>query len=132
MLKKTNELDINYFIKLAENEVGKTYDLEFQSFRLEKAGKFTILSFEENEPQFKFKYWKHKDDDTPDGADLGYYRVRLYGTKFYNGKEIRVRVSAYVQNEQRGINDMLFINNYNEDTGKCLKAYKFPIINRRQ
>ena len=126
---KTNELDINYFVQLAKEKVGYIGDLEFQSFKNEKAGKFEILNFEKVEdPTFTFSYWRFKEADTPNGAILGTYTIKLTDTKFYNGKTFEFEVHAYVQNEN-GLIDMLFINNVNLETGKQLKAYKFPLLN---
>ena len=135
---KTNELDINYFVELAKSHVGEIHDLEFQthSKRGEAAGKYEILSFTEENPHFTMHYFRNKGDDTPDGADLGYYTIRITESKFYNGKVIRVPVQAYVQAKDRinladgeyHITKALFINNVNLDTGKSLKAYEFGII----
>lgn len=131
-MKKTNELDINYYVELAKREVGSVHDLEFQSMSKygEKAGTFEILEFEEVEPKFTYSYWKNKENDTPDGAIIGYFKIKLSDTKFYNGKTFRFEVKAYVQSSDTGeVNDRLFISNKNADTGKWLKAYDFPILN---
>lgn len=125
---KTNELDINYFVALAESHVGEVHDLDYQSFRTEPAGKYEILSFTPINPEFTFTPW-HEDDE-PTGAKLGYYLVKFSGTKFYNGKSIRVPVSAYVQEDDK-ITKALFINNVNLDTGKTLRAYEFSILDFR-
>lgn len=127
-MKKTEELDINYYVELAKREIGKTHDVKYESDYRKKAGEFTVLSFEEENPAFTYNWIQHKEDDTPDGAELGYYRVRINNTKFYNGKEIRVRVKAYVQ-DYKGLNDHLFISTKDENTGKWLRAYTFPILN---
>lgn len=131
-LKKTNELNINDFIKLAEDNVGLIGDLEFetQSRQGEIAGTFEILGFEKSEnPKFTYTVHWLEDDETPNGADLGVYTIKLTNTKFYNGKTFRFKVTAYVQDEDRGTNEMLHISTLNEDTGKYLKAYCFPILN---
>ena len=128
---KTNELDINYFVELAKNHVGEIHDLEYQSFRAERAGKYEILEFTPDNPHFKYSYWRYLEEDTPNDADLGYYLVKITESKFYNGKTIRVPVSAYVQSDDK-ITKALFINNVNLDTGKTLKAYKFGILDFRK
>ena len=61
--------------------------------------------------------------------DLEYQSFRA--EQFYNGKTIRVPVSAYVQSDDK-ITKALFINNVNLDTGKTLKAYKFGILDFRK
>ena len=96
----------------------------------EIAGKFEIIDFVEDNAHFDYGFWKHEENETPDTAKLGYYVVKITETKFYNGKTIRVPVSAYVQDE-KGITKALFINNVNLDTGKALKAYEFGIIDFR-
>lgn len=126
---KTNELDINYFVKLAEAKEGFIGDLEFQSNRADAAGKFEIIKFEKlEEPKFRYSFWRYAEEDTPNRADVGIYTVKLSGTKFYNGRVLKFKVSAYVQDED-GVNDRLYISNTNEATGKTLRAYQFPILN---
>lgn len=127
---KTNELDINYFVALAESHVGEVHDLDYQSFRTEPAGKYEILGFTPVNPEFTYNHWWNRENDEPDGAKLGYYLVKFSGTKFYNGKSIRVPVSAYVQEDDK-ITKALFINNVNLDTGKTLRAYEFSILDFR-
>lgn len=133
----TPELNINEFIKYAESHVGEVHELEYQTFskRDQYAGKYEIISFEpSDDPHFTFNYWKYKEDDTPSGAELGYYYIRIFDSKFYNGKTIKAKVTAYVQTEERMNTGnwfktkALFINNANEETGKRLKAYAFGII----
>ena len=128
---KINELDINYFVKLAESHVGEIHDLEFQSFRTDYAGKYEIIEFTPENPHFDYHFWRNREDETPDTAVLGYYLVKITESKFYNGKTIRVPVSAYVQDDDK-ITKALFISNLNLDTGKCLKAYKFGILDFRK
>jgi hypothetical protein len=132
MMKKATELDINYYVKLAKDKVGHIGNLTFETFSRqgEIAGKFEILDFEASEPpHFTFNYWMHERDNTPDGAVLGTYTIKLTETKFYNGKTIKVEVRAYVQDGDGKQNDHLFISTYNLLTGKRLKAYHFPILN---
>lgn len=126
---KINELDINYFVKLAESHVGEIHELKYQSDSKygEIAGKVEILEFTPDNPHFDYNFWRHEEDQTPDTAKLGYYLVKITESKFYNGKTIRVPVSAYVQDE-KGITKALYINNVNSDTGKQLRAYKFGIL----
>lgn len=129
---KINELDINYFVKLAESHVGEIHDLGYEtdSKRGEIAGKFEILEFTPDNPHFGYSFWRYKKDQTPNNAELGYYLVKITESKFYNGKTIRVPVSAYVQ-EEKGITKALFIDTLNLDTGKRLRAYSFEIIDFR-
>lgn len=131
-MKHISELDINYFVELARSHVGEIHDLEFQSMNKcgEIAGKYEIVDFEENNPRFEYEFWKNEENETPDTAKLGYYLVKITETKFYNGKTIRVPVSAYVQ-DKKGITKALYIYNINADTGKALKAYEFGIIDFR-
>ncbi len=124
---KTNELDINYFVALAESHVGEVHKLVFQNFRPDPAGKYEILDFTPDNPHFTYDHWRSLENDTPDGAKLGYYLVKFSKTKFYNGKSIRVPVSAYVQVNNK-ITKALFIDNVNLDTGKTLRAYDFSIL----
>ena len=127
---KTNQLDINYFVALAESHVGEVHDLDYQSSRSDYAGKYEILDFTPDNPHFTYDHWTNRENDTPDGAKLGYYLVKFSETKFYNGKSIRVPVSAYVQEDDK-ITKALFINNVNLDTGKTLRAYEFSILDFR-
>lgn len=129
---KINELDINYFVALAKSHIGEIHDVEFQSMSRcgEIAGKFEIIDFVEDNAHFGYEFWKNEENETPDTAELGYYVVKITETKFYNGKTIRVPVSAYVQDET-GITKALYIGNINLDTGKALKAYEFGIIDFR-
>lgn len=128
-MMKTNELNINDYIKLAEEKIGYVGELRFQSKNNEYAGKFEILGFEPNEnPQFTYSHWSYEEDDTPDGARLGYFTIKLTDTKFYNNKIMKFKVNAYVQSRE-GRDNRLFISTKNEVTGKYLKAYEFPILN---
>lgn len=130
---KINELDINYFVKLAESHVGEIHDLKYQSDSKygEIAGKFEILEFVPDNPRFDYSHWTTRENETPDHAELGYYLVKITESKFYNGKTIRVPVSAYVQEHDK-ITKALFINNVNLDTGKGLRAYSFGILDFRK
>ena len=132
-MKKTNELNINEYVMLAQEKVGYIGEIEFQSpasyRKCENPGQFEILAFEQHEnPHFEYKFWKHEKDDTPDGAVVGYYFIKFIDTKFYNNKVMKFKVSAYVQDD-KGTNSRLYIWNNNEETGKWLKAYQFPILN---
>ena len=127
-MKKTNELNINHYVELAKSKVGLVGDLEFQSRRDGFAGHYEILEFEEHEePHFNFSVWWLEEDDTPNGAKVGYYIIKLTDTKFYNNKTIKCEVHAYVQDDE-GLREDLYISTKNEYTGKYLKAYTFPII----
>jgi hypothetical protein len=128
---KINELDINYFVKLAESHVGEIHNLKFQSYRADYAGKYEILEFVPDNPHFDYNYWMSREDETPDTAKLGYYLVKITESKFYNGKTIRVPVSAYVQEDDK-ITNALYIGHVNLDTGKSLKAYQFGILDFRK
>ena len=58
-MKKSTELDINYYVNLAAEKVGYIGDLEFKTFskRSEKAGTFEILEFTPYEnPNFYADY----------------------------------------------------------------------------
>ena len=131
---KAEELDINYFVDLAASHVGEVHTVGFQTMAKygEEAGKFEILEYIEEDPHFTFRYWLNRDNNTPDGAKLGYYRVKLTGTKFYNGKIFRVPVSASVQGSKKEdegkILKEIFVESKNADTGKWLKAYEFGFI----
>lgn len=130
-MKKISELNINEYIMLAEEKVGFIGNMEYASTNKygEYAGQFEILAFEHAaEPHFTYSFWKYEEEETPNGAVLGYFFIRLFDTKFYNNKTIKAEVHAYVQNEE-GANSRLFISTKNEDTGKYLKAYQFPILN---
>ena len=124
-----DELDINYFVGLAESHVGEIHDLKFQSGSKygQVAGKFEILAFTADDPCFTYDYWMNEENRTPDGAHLGYYTVKITESKFYNGKTVRVRVSAYVQ-EKGKITKALYVDNLNYDTKKSLRAYRFGIL----
>lgn len=124
---KTNELDINYFVELAKSHVGEIGEVESQGNTIRQYGHFQIIDFKPENPHFTHTYWIHEEDDTPDGADLGEYTIKCLDTKFYKGKEIRVRVSAYVQ-EDKGVTKALYVDNINRETGKTLRAYSFGII----
>ena len=129
-MKTTSELDINYYVNLASEKVGYVGNLRFQTTKnyLEKAGTFEILDFTPYEkPSFYFCSNCYRENDTPTGADLGVYRIRITDSKFYNGKTIRFKVVADVQSK-KGMSDDLFIIEINEDTGKRLKAYTFPVL----
>lgn len=128
------DLDINYFMELAKNHVGEVHNLEFQTFskRDQYAGKYEILDFiPAEEPKFDYSHWSYEEDQTPNEADLGYYMIKISDSKFYNGKTIKVHVTAYVQDD-KGITKALYIWNVDENTGKRLKAYEFGIIDYRQ
>lgn len=130
-MKKTSELNINEYIMLAEEKVGFVGNMEYASTNKygEYAGLFEILAFEQAaEPHFKYSFWKYEKEDTPDGAVLGYFFIRLFNTKFYNNRVVKVEVRAYVQDKE-GTNSRLFVSTKDEDTGKNLKAYQFPILN---
>lgn len=51
MYKEESELDLRHYLDLAKAQVGQTHFLHFQSYGKwrEKAGKFTILAFEEDD-----------------------------------------------------------------------------------
>lgn len=132
-----DELDINEYVGFAASHVGETRELEFQTFskRGEAAGKYEILDFEKDEnPRFTYHYWRHEENRTPDSAVLGWYKIRLTETKYYNGKTFWFPVTAYVQDEYKPEGDHarktrdLFINNAPRETNKRLKAYEFGII----
>ena len=128
-----DELDINFYMECAKSHVGEVNNLDFQAFgrRGEPAGQYEILEFIPAEaPAFTYTYKRFEDDQTPDGADLGFYMVRIFNTKFYNGKTFRVPVTAYVQDKGH-ITKALHVSSVNADTGKALKAYEFPIIDWR-
>lgn len=135
-----DDLNINDYLKYAEDHVGETHDLVFQtaSKRGEVAGTYTIIKFEASEnPHFGYHYWKYEEAKIPQVAELGYYYIKFEGSKFYNGKTIKCPVSAYVQSDYDGKpvkcykTKALFINNVNADTNKRLKAYEFEIIDFR-
>lgn len=133
-LKKTDELDLNYFIGLAAEQAGQTHDLMFQADTRywEKAGTYTILSFEEDDPHFFYdRYSRNPEDgnDEPDGAMLGTFTIKLSGTKFYKNRTLRCPVVAYVQTKCDGVTDLLNIHEEDLTTGKSLKAYRFPLLN---
>lgn len=125
-MKKSHELDVNNYANLAAEKVGFIGEIKFQTLSrwFEKAGTYEILDFTPYEkPSFTFNHWRYREDDTPTGIDLGVYTIRITESKFYNGKTIRVKVSAFLTD------DSLYIWNYNVDTGKSLKAYRFPFVN---
>lgn len=130
---KINELDINYFVELAESHVGEIHALEYEtpSKRDQDAGKFEILDFTPVNPHFGYTFWKYEEDQTPNTAKLGYYLVKITESKFYNGKTIRVPVTAYVQSDDK-ITKALYIDTENLDTGKRLRAYSFGILDFRK
>lgn len=131
-----SELDINEFMGYAAEHIGEVHELQFQSFskRSEYAGKFEILDFEKAEnPQFTYDYWKYRDEKTPSGADIGYYKIRITDSKFYSGKTFWFPVSAYLQYQDPNTGKVykskeLFISNAPRETNKRLKAYEFGII----
>lgn len=132
--KKTNELDLHYFISLAAREAGQTHDLMFQadSRYWEKAGTYTILGFEEEDPHFFYDRYDRDPDsnnDEPTGAMLGTFTIQLSGTKFYKNRTLRCPVIAYVQTKCDGVTDLLNIREEDLTTGKNLKAYRFPLLN---
>ncbi len=127
-MKKTAELNINEYIMLAEEKVGYVGDLRYQR-SYEKSGEFEILAFEQaKEPHFTYTYNWLEEADTPDGAVLGYFFIKLTDTKFYNNKTMKFEVIAGVQDEKEK-NSHLHIRFRNEETGKYLKAYAFPVLN---
>lgn len=130
-MKKTSELNINEYIMLAEEKVGHVGELEFQTFskRYEDAGNFEILAFVQAEdPHFTYRHKLIEEADTPDGAELGHFIIKFTDTEFYNNKIMKFKVTACVQTED-GQNSWLYIYNINAETGKKLKAYKFPMLN---
>lgn len=128
------ELDIHDFVEYAKAHVGEKHALEFQDYKKgdQIAGYFEILDFEQDSnPEFVFHHWRSEEENTPDGARVGCYRVRLTGTKFYNGKTFTVPVTAYVQHERAGYvfkTKALFVSNVPNETGKRMKAYSFGIL----
>lgn len=129
--RTADELDLQYYVNLAKEQVGTTHDLEFQSASKwgQKAGEFEILAFEEKNAGWKLNnYYLGRGQEVIIGADLGTFTIRFKDTKFYNGKVMQFHVQAYVQ-DKNGVNDHLFIRNVNEESGKGLKAYTFPILN---
>ena len=129
--RTADELDLQYYVNLARKQIGKTYDLRFQSDAKcrQKAGEFEILDFEEKNARWELNdYYLRIGQEIITGADLGTFTIRFKNTKFYNGKVMRFHVQAYVQ-DKNGVNDHLFIGDVNEESGKGLKAYRFPILN---
>ena len=129
--RTADELDLQYYVNLARKQVGTIHDLQFQSDAKwgQKAGEFEILDFEEKNARWKLNnYYLGMGQEVVAGADLGTFTIRFKNTKFYNGKVMRFHVQAYVQ-DKNGVNDHLFIRNVNEESGKGLKAYDFPILN---
>lgn len=129
--RTADELDLQYYVNLAKEQVGITHVLWFQSDAKcgQKAGEFEILAFEKKNARWKLgDYYLKRGQEVILGADLGTFTIRFKDTKFYNGKVMQFHVQAYVQ-DKKGVNDYLFIRNVNEESGKRLKAYKFPILN---
>lgn len=129
--RTADELDLQYYVNLARKQVGTIHNLQFQSDAKwgQKAGEFEILDFEEKNARWKLNnYYLGMGQEVVAGADLGTFTIRFKNTKFYNGKVMRFHVQAYVQ-DKNGVNDYLFIRNVNEESGKGLKAYDFPILN---
>ena len=129
--RTADELDLQYYVNLARKQVGTIHDLRFQSNAKcrQKAGEFEILDFEEKNARWELNdYYLRIGQEIITGADLGTFTIRFKNTKFYNGKVMRFHVQAYVQ-DKNGVNDHLFICNINEESGKGLKAYEFPILN---
>lgn len=133
-----DQLNINDYIEYAKSHVGEVHDLQFQTLskRAQAAGKFEILDFVESEnPHFDYSFWRFKEAQTPDEADLGYYFVKMIDTKFYNNKIIKVPVIAYVQHcdgaSECFKTKALFISHVNAETNKTLKAYSFGILDFR-
>ena len=130
---KVDELDINEYIGYAAAHVGEVGDLEYQTFRNrnEAAGKYEILDFEVDEnPRFGYNYWMHERDKTPTVAILGWYKIRLFNTKYYNGKTFWFPVTAYVQSYWSGDvykTKSLHINNAPRGRN-TLRAYQFDIL----
>lgn len=132
---REDELDTNEFAEYAAQHIGETHNLEFQGNRKigEIAGKYEILDFEKlDNPKFIYYYWKHEEEGTPDGLNVGFYKIRLTDTKYYNGKTFWFPVTAYVQDtyrrEEVSKTKALHILNAPRETGKTLKAYEFGII----
>jgi hypothetical protein len=130
-MKNAKDLDLNYYLGLAAAKVGYKGKLQFQTMSRwgEAAGDFEILDFKPYpDAQFTFTFWKAKQDQTPDGAKLGTYTIKLSNSKFYSGRIFECYVSAYVQNDD-GLNDQLYVDNQDVNTKKRMKAYEFPILN---
>lgn len=133
-----HELDINYFVELAKSHVGEIRELAFVK-RCEKAGQYEIVDYIPAEPRFEYFAFTEKDK-TPTNAFVGYYKVRLINSKFYNGKTFTFPVHAGVQDKYFGekFNEVAKVSKairiYTEvvETGKTLKAYEFPTIDKRQ
>lgn len=130
-----SELDIREFIGFAKEHVGEKNTLMFRN-DFDKSGMYEILDFEEDgDPRFEYHYWRHEEALTPDSAVLGYYKIRLTETKFYNGRTFWFPVSAYVQDNKEGWvikTKALYISSTPRENGKMLRAYSFPIIDFRK
>ena len=129
--REASELDLQHYIDLAKAEVGKTHDLQFQSNANwgQKAGEFTILSFEEKDAGWKLNdCYERQGLEVINGAKLGIFTIQLHGTKIYKEKIMRFPVQAYVQDKE-GTNDHLFISNCPEGKNSKIRAYSFPILN---
>lgn len=129
--RTADELDLQYYVNLAKEQVGITHVLWFQSDAKwgQKAGEFEILGFEEKNAGWKLNdFYLKRGQEVITGADLGIFTIQFHDTKFYKEKIMRFKVQAYVQ-DKNGTNDHLFISTVDEESGKGLKAYRFPILN---
>lgn len=129
--RTADELNLQYYIDLAAKQVGKTHELRFQNRakRSQKAGEFEILGFEEKNAGWKLNdFYLERGQEVITGADLGTFTIQIHDTKFYREKIMRFKVQAYVQ-DKNGINDHLFVSTVDEESGRRMKAYMFPILN---
>lgn len=130
--RTADELNLQYYIDLAKKQVGTMHDVLFQTRSKlgQKAGTFTILDFKEKNPGWKYDYFYHeKGLDVITGAHLGIFKIQFHDTKFYNEKIMSFETSAYVQDHNGNINDHLWINTVDVNSGKEMKAYRFQILN---
>ena len=133
MLKKREEHNVNEWLEFAKTLVGTTRELKFNSKDkyLTTAGQYEILSFEACEtPSFKFDYWKHEEEDTPDVLTLGVYEIRIKNAKKYNNKVFHFPVSAYFSDYGNKYAEYISISEKRMEDGKYLQAYRFCFIEK--
>lgn len=133
-MKHISDINISEWMEIAQSNVGNTFDLGFQTLSKygEVAGQFEILSFQPDEdPKFKYTYWKHEEQQTPDGLELGVYEIKLLNTKQNNGKIFHFKVSAFFSELGGHYNESIYISTKRLEDNKYLKAYEFGFLNER-
>lgn len=131
-MKKTNELkmEVEKFNKIALDQVGKTFDLQWQTFTKEGVpGQFEIIGYKEYENQkFVYEEMYSEERDEPSSFIMGIYKIKFLNTKVYNNKIYTFECSMYFSDYSKENEQMISISNKKIEDGKYIKAYKFQLL----